>query len=541
VIPDYMLPFANHLWQSTIFVIAVWAIVLMLRKNRAAVRHRLWLAASVKFLVPFSFLAGIGSHFQWQTPSVTPPHSVSMIVETISQPFSVSIPSNVPTATTAASQASRFPAVLIGVWLCGAAVSLLCWFIRWRQVRRAVRLAVPSNLDGPLRVMYGPVRFEPGVFGIFRPVLLLPEDIAHRLSPAQLQAVLAHELCHARRRDNLAMAIHMSVEALFWFHPLVWFIKVRLIEEQERACDEEVLLLGGDPEVYAESILKICEYYLTSPLICVAGITGSNLKKRIEDIMKNRVPLQLSLSKALLLAAAAISALAGPVMIGIGNVKAAGAQSQLAVRTVASAIRIGEERPISEQTAQLQRAAPATRPTAPEVGTKESARTSSPIQEYRLGEIKVNGAKVVDEPQIRLALGMVSGDFYDESRLRKGFEDLKRIYGSRGYLFFLPEPYFDFDDQQKVVNLTINIDEGRQFIVRRITFTGNTATRDEIIRREVLVKEGDVFNASLWDLSLSRLNQLGVFEDIREEDASIVPFQSEPKVDINLRIQEKGK
>ena len=149
MIPDYMLPFANHLWQSTIFVIAVWAIVLMLRKNRAAVRHRLWLAASVKFLVPFSFLAGIGSYFQWQTPSVTPPHSVSMIVETISQPFSVSIPSNVPTATTAARQASRLPAVLIGVWLCGAAVSLLCWFIRWRQVRRAVRLAVPSISTDP--------------------------------------------------------------------------------------------------------------------------------------------------------------------------------------------------------------------------------------------------------------------------------------------------------------------------------------------------------------------------------------------------------
>src|SRR5678815_485094 len=100
-----MLPFANHLWQSTIFVIAVWAIVRMLRKNRAAVRHRLWLAASVKFLVPFSHLAGIGSHFQWQTASVTPPHPVSMIVETISEPFSASIPSVLQTATTPVRQA----------------------------------------------------------------------------------------------------------------------------------------------------------------------------------------------------------------------------------------------------------------------------------------------------------------------------------------------------------------------------------------------------------------------------------------------------
>ena len=84
---DTMLSLANHLWQSTLFAIAVWLITLMLRKNRSAVRHRLWLAASVKFLVPFSLLAGLGSHFQWET-SVTPPPAVSMIVETVSQPFS---------------------------------------------------------------------------------------------------------------------------------------------------------------------------------------------------------------------------------------------------------------------------------------------------------------------------------------------------------------------------------------------------------------------------------------------------------------------
>ena len=218
-----------------------------------------------------------------------------------------------------------------------------------------MRLAAPSDLNGPVKVLYGPARFEPGIFGVFRPVLLLPEGITQRLSPAQLQAVLAHELCHVRRRDNLAMAIHMVVEALFWFHPLVWFIKARLIEEQERACDEEVLRLGGDPQVYAESILRICEFYLTSPLICVSGIAGSNLKKRIEDIMRNRVALKLSLSRALLLAVAAIVALAGPIMMGIVNVRAAGARSEPAVWAApSSAISIVEEHSSSPQTARLQ-------------------------------------------------------------------------------------------------------------------------------------------------------------------------------------------
>ena len=87
---------------------------------------------------------------------------------------------------------------------------------------------------------------EPGVFGIFRPVLLVPEGITDRLTPAQWKTILTHELCHVRRRDNLTAAIHMAIEAIFWFHPLVWWIGKRLIDERERACDEEVLLAAGD-------------------------------------------------------------------------------------------------------------------------------------------------------------------------------------------------------------------------------------------------------------------------------------------------------
>src|SRR5678816_173282 len=249
----HMPPVANHLWQSTLFGIAVWLIALWLRKNRAAVRHRLWLAASVKFLVPFFLLTAIGTNFQW---GASAPRAMSMMLE-IGQPFTAG-PS--PLRADAAPESKVF-AVLIGVWIFGTIVSLFLWFMRWRQVRHAVHLAAPSSIAGPLRVMLGPQRFEPGVFGIFKPILLLPEGIDQCLSSAQLQAVFAHELCHVRRRDNLTMALHMVVEAVFWFHPLVWFIKRRLIEEQERACDEEVLLLGGKPQVYAESILKICEFY----------------------------------------------------------------------------------------------------------------------------------------------------------------------------------------------------------------------------------------------------------------------------------------
>ncbi len=446
--------------------------------------------------------------------------------------FYASDPSLLALNSAQAHHTSWITIVLLGAWICGFVASLVWWCIRLGQLRGTMRRSTPLNLAVPIRVMSCAERLEPGVFGIFRPVLLLPEGIAERLSPAQLQAVLAHELCHVRRRDNMAAAIHMFVEALFWFHPIVWWIKVRLIDEQERACDEEVLRLGNDPQVYAESILKICEFYLTSPLICVSGITGSDLKKRIDDIMRNRVVLDLSVTRAGFLTVAAIAALAGPVIFGIVHVKAGGVQSEI-LSSAASPVGIAE----TPQTAATQIA------TAPQAGTRGSPGTQSAVPGYRISEINVAGFK--SPPQsiesIRSLLGMGVGDIYDESRLRKGLENLRNLYGIYGYAEFFAEPNFDFDETRKVVRLTINIDEGRQFFVNRISFTGNTTSADDAIRREISLREGEIFNSSLLDLSLLRLNQLGVFEEIKPEDARITVFPNEPKLDIDIRVKEKAR
>ncbi len=308
-------PFANHLWQSTLFGVAVWLITLTLGNNRASVRHRMWFAASAKFLLPFSLLTAVGSQFQWRTaPAPAPaPSSISIAVDAFNQPFTASATPPIAAATTPA-EPTRLPFILFTIWICGSTVTTMWWFVRWLQLRSVVRRATPLNLDAPIRVLSCAKRLEPGVLGIFRPVLLLPTGISARLSAAQMQAVVAHELCHVRRRDNLTATIHMIVEALFWFHPMVWWLRLRLIEEQERACDEEVLRLGGDPQIYAESILKICEWYLTSPLICVSGTSGSNLKKRISAIMKNQNTRKLSLSHIVLLVVAAITTVAGPIL-----------------------------------------------------------------------------------------------------------------------------------------------------------------------------------------------------------------------------------
>jgi outer membrane protein insertion porin family len=161
--------------------------------------------------------------------------------------------------------------------------------------------------------------------------------------------------------------------------------------------------------------------------------------------------------------------------------------------------------------------------------------------QYRVGEVKVTGNKRFNELVIRAILGLVPGEIFNEERLRKSFDNLKKLYGSQGYINFTAVPLQDFDEAKKIVNLTINVDEDRQFFVNRIAFSGNTTTRDKVIRREVMVEEGQVFNSSVWDMSLQRLNQLGYFEEIKTEDAEVKPSSTEPQVDINLKVKEKGR
>jgi uncharacterized protein (TIGR03435 family) len=171
-------------------------------------------------------------------------------------------------------------------------------------------------------------------------VLAWPRSIGERLTDPQVEAILAHELCHAYRRDNFAAAIHMFVEAFFWFHPLVWWIETRLVDERERACDEAVLRLGSEPQVYADSILKTCEFYVESPLVCVAGVTGSDLKKRIETIIRNDPGERLNSWRKMLLAVAGIAAFVVPTVVGALNPSQLRAQSPAANIAASTAFEV---------------------------------------------------------------------------------------------------------------------------------------------------------------------------------------------------------
>jgi beta-lactamase regulating signal transducer with metallopeptidase domain len=312
---------ADHLWQTTLFAFAIGRLTLMLRKNRAAVRHGLWLAASVKFLLPFALLIGLGSQFEWRKAPVGELLEVGQISVPLAAVAS-------PARSLATRTPSRVPAILFSLWLFGFAANCLAWWRRWRYVQAASRAAslLPSKL--PIPVLSSPARLEPGLFGIFRPFLLLPEGLRERLTPGQFEAIVRHELCHVQRRDNLTSAIHMVVESLFWFHPLVWWIRARLVEERERACDEAVLQMGSDPRDYAIAIVTVCDFYLKSPLVCVSGVTGSDLKRRVEAIMLNRGAARMSAGGKLLLFAGGVLAVAVPLTVGLMDASSIQAQER---------------------------------------------------------------------------------------------------------------------------------------------------------------------------------------------------------------------
>jgi uncharacterized protein (TIGR03435 family) len=343
---------ANHVWQSTGFAALAVLLALALRANHARARYWLWLAASVKFLVPFSVLAAIGSSLgRWFVPA-TPISLLPFVMEQIVQPFAPVQDAVLPSVASAPATTNLLPVLLLAFWFCGFFAVLLYGWARWRRVAATVHSSAPltegRELESLRRLQWGgpevpapfaghlpslvssTAKLEPGVFGIFRPVLWLPAGIGDRLDDAELEAILAHELSHIRRRDNLLATIHMAVEAIFWFHPVVWWLGARLEEERERACDEEVVRMGGEPQIYAESILKVCEFYLASPVACAAGVTGGELKKRIEGIMTNRFTRELSFGKKMLLAAAALVALTGPIVIGLTNPTRSRAQAQAA-------------------------------------------------------------------------------------------------------------------------------------------------------------------------------------------------------------------
>jgi len=360
---------ANHLWQATLFAALVWLAAFWLKRGPARARHALWLIASIKFLLPSAlllFLAqGCGLDFSRFAPAAAPSaHTADFIFQVAGQvtgPIPQLMSPVIVTSAPISGHSELYCTVTV-IWLLGAAAVFGVWFKRRRQFAQAVgagrrvesgrELAVLRRAHAWLMVkrevalVVSPRVSEPGVWRIWRPVIMLPEGMAERLSDDEFEAVMMHELIHVRRSDNLLSTLQMLLCCALWFHPLVWLIDGWLLGERELVCDEQVIECGGAPQLYAASLWKVVQFGLGWPVAGVSRAASSNLRRRIEQMMITDRQTKLSLAHRALIGAAALALVALSIMTGLLTRDVVSAQNNRQKSDVTGSVQGGVQGPV---------------------------------------------------------------------------------------------------------------------------------------------------------------------------------------------------
>jgi beta-lactamase regulating signal transducer with metallopeptidase domain len=332
---------ANHLWQATLFFLFVLFISASLKRAPARINYSLWLVALAKFALPSAAVAwlvnqaGIDFNSLFTsssdgaaavmpiTPFLSPVASSPAVHYTVQPTLPVTAGQGAaPVYFATIEDHSYWYAALTVIWVAGCALFLCLWLKRrralsaairsgkivttgrelqtlrrvqsWLGLRRRVTLVVSSEIT------------QPGVWRAFRPVIVLPCGMTDRLDDDELEAVMMHELIHVERWDNLVGIPQRIVCCLLWFHPLVWLLDRQLLAGREQSCDDTVIRLSGDSQVYASSIKKVCRHSLGWEVSGLSSAAGSDLKKRIKRIVGADINRNTSiLHRAMLCAVAA--------------------------------------------------------------------------------------------------------------------------------------------------------------------------------------------------------------------------------------------
>ena len=470
----------DHLWQSTLFTGLIGLLTLAFRTNGAHIRFFLWLTASLKFLVPFSLIVEAGKILHWISAPAHPAKTSwpAMLDDFIAPTHAVRTP----------GPGWHFETILWLAWACGVAVVLLRWTLQGLKLRAALKASSAIQIEAPIKVRSSPALFEPGLLGFFQPTLMLPNGIVDHLTPKQLDLVLAHELSHWRRRDNLTAAIHMVVEALFWFHPLVWWIGRQLVAERERACDEHVLATGGDPWAYADSIVAVCRFYMKSPIACAAGVSGANLKDRVEMILRNPTANRLSRAKISTLATLASATLLTPLAAGL----------------LTSNAEARSDSPFSALTADM----------------TEAALPLSAEQEQisEVPQFNITGNQVFSEERLRNEIA-AEETFpapapdpkisYEQDRLIHYQQMLRRFYMTQGYVEFnVTASAVERTPDKKGLIITYAVEEGPRYKFGDVSIDSTIRdVDDKKLAVPLALKKGDWYNAKLVEDAVGLLSE----------------------------------
>lgn len=293
--------FVNHLWQATLFALLVWgAVVVILKQAPARARQRAWLLGLLKFIVPSAWLVWgverLGVARSARTSLAANGAEAELVFWQLVEPMAIS-----PTITTH----REIYCLLTIAWLAVAVALLLRWRLRRERFARIVRTEesvttgrladlfahaqTQAGVSGRVTLLASAQVAEPGVWGVWRPAVILPVGLAEQLTDEELSAVVLHELFHVRHYDNLRSSWQMLLCCAFWFHPLVWLLDRRLLAARELICDENVLRCGNAADTYAAGLWKVVQHGLGWPVAGVSRATGADLKRRIE-LMLNTEP-----------------------------------------------------------------------------------------------------------------------------------------------------------------------------------------------------------------------------------------------------------
>ncbi|MEW6734254.1 MAG: M56 family metallopeptidase, partial [Acidobacteriota bacterium] len=291
---------ANHLWQSALFFILALFITTLLNGAPARVRYLIWCVTLIKFAIPSVLISQLMMY--WQIPLSTSRSLLVQSSESLSFIYQVTNAANNINVENTHNEIYCFLSI---VWLFGFLLLSGVWL---KQLGRFVGIIKREKVaeDGEEVEVFNQARsilllnrsvglivsdqvVEPGVWGIWQSLIMLPKRVVEHLSAAELKAVILHELIHVKRWDNLVNTLQVIFCYIFWFNPLVWVLHKKLLMERELSCDEEVLSLNGAAKVYAISILKVFRLCFRKQLVGLSYITGanSNIQMRVQQIVAN--------------------------------------------------------------------------------------------------------------------------------------------------------------------------------------------------------------------------------------------------------------
>jgi GWxTD domain-containing protein len=326
---------ARHLWQATLFAVLAYFAAVLLRRGKAQARHTVWLLASAKFVIPGAALSLAAAKLAAVFPSAPP--GVRAFADFPPLLLRITAAQSLTVVDVTGPHREVFCLLTIA-WLAGAVACLARWMRQIVECRRMHhplrppaaeeqaalnRVAARLGLHRKIELQIGAGSAEPGVWGVWRPKLVLPDGISEHLTAAELEAVLMHEATHVGRCDNLVSAAQRLLSAIFWFHPVVWWLDRKLLAERECACDEAVVERLAQPEDYATAILKVCRFYASNPAAGIASVTGSNLKKRTEQIMSQTLLKRAPRWQWLVVSVLGVPLLLVPAAVGFLRAQAA--------------------------------------------------------------------------------------------------------------------------------------------------------------------------------------------------------------------------